>query len=62
MIGTIWGREPVAILAVVQAGIALGMAYGLNVTPEQMALILTFTGAVLALITRSQVTAPKNLP
>ena len=53
--GTLWGREPVAILAVIQAGIALGMAYGLSVTPEQMALMLTFTGAVLALITRSQV-------
>lgn len=49
-------REPVAILFVVQTGIALAIGFGLEITNEQMALILTFTGAVLTLITRQQVT------
>lgn len=49
-------REPVAIMFVVQTGIALAMGFGLDLTTEQMGLILTFTGAVLTLITRQQVT------
>jgi hypothetical protein len=49
-------REPVAILFVVQTGIALAMGFGLDIDSEQMALILTFTGAVLSLITRQAVT------
>lgn len=57
----LWKAEPTMILAVVQAGLALGMAFGLHITVQQMALILTFTGAVLALINRSQVTSPGTL-
>lgn len=49
-------REPVAIMFVIQTGIALAMGFGLNIDTEQMALILTFTGAVLGLITRQVVT------
>jgi hypothetical protein len=56
-----WKAEPTLILAVVQAGLALGMAFGLNITAQQMALILTFTGALLALINRSVVTSPATL-
>jgi len=58
---SIWKSEPTLILAVVQAGIALGIGFGLHVSTEQMALILTFTGAVLALINRGQVTSPATL-
>lgn len=57
----LWNAEPTLILAVVQAGLALGMAFGLNISAQQMALILTFSGAVLALVNRSQVTSPQTL-
>lgn len=49
-------REPVAIQAVIQAGLGMAMGFGLNMTTEQMGLVLMFTAAMLALITRQQVT------
>lgn len=52
---TIFGREPVAILAAVNAGLALGVGFGMNVTSEQQALIAAAVSAVLALAARSQV-------
>jgi hypothetical protein len=51
-----FGREPAVILGLVGAVIALGVGFGLNVTPEQTGLILAATSAVLAFVTRSQVT------
>ena len=51
-----FNREPVMIMAAVQAGLALAMGFGLSITLEQMGLILGFSAAVLALITRQQVT------
>ncbi len=56
-----WQTEPTLILAVVQAGLALGMGFGLNISAQQMALILTFTGTVLAVVNRSVVTSPAAL-
>lgn len=49
-------REPALIMGVVQAAIALAMGFGFDISLEQMGLILTFTAALLALITRQQVT------
>lgn len=49
-------REPVAIMFVIQTGLALAMGFGLDWTSEQMALVLTFSGAVLGLLTRQVVT------
>ena len=57
----IWKSEPSMILAVVSAGLALGMGFGLNISPEQMGLIMAFAAAILGLITRSQVTSPASL-
>ena len=54
--GTLWGREPALIIAAIQALLALGVGFGLRVTPEQMALILAAAAAVLGVITRQQVT------
>jgi hypothetical protein len=54
-----WERilnEPVIVASVVQSGLALGMAFGLHLTPEQIASILAFTGTVLALLARAAVT------
>ena len=58
--GMLWAREPTLVLAVVQAALALGIGFGLRVTPEQMALVMAFTAAVLGLITRSQVSPARN--
>ena len=55
----LWNREPAMILAVVQAGLALGMGFGLRVTVEQMALVMAFTSALLGVLTRSQVSPAK---
>jgi hypothetical protein len=49
-------REPVLIQEVIHAGVALGVAFGLNFTGEQVALIMVFTAAVLGAITRQRVT------
>ena len=53
--GTIWGREPAMVLALVQAVLALVVAFGLNLAPDQIGAILAVTAVVLGLITRSKV-------
>jgi hypothetical protein len=49
-------KEPVAIVAVIRAALALAIGFGFELSPEQMALIITFVEVVLALFTRQQVT------
>jgi hypothetical protein len=49
-------NEPVVITSLIQSGIALGIAFGLTVTPEQLAAIMAFTGTVLAFLARALVT------
>jgi hypothetical protein len=51
----IWGREPVLILGLVNALIALAVGFGVNVTPEQFSLIMVATTAILSFIARQQV-------
>lgn len=60
--GTLWNREPVMFLAVLQAAVALAMAFGLKLSATEIGAIMAFTAAVLGLITRSQVVpvAPKQ--
>ena len=41
--GTIWGREPAVVLAVVQAVIALVVAFGLSLALDQIGAILAVT-------------------
>ena len=53
--GTIWGREPTMVLALIQAIIVLAVTFGLRLTPEQTGAILTLSAVVLGLITRSRV-------
>jgi LysM repeat protein len=53
--GTIFGREPAMVLALVQAVIALVVAFGLNLAPDQIGAILAVTAVILGLITRSRV-------
>ena len=54
--GTIFGREPAVVLGLVQAGIALLLAFGLNLTNIQVGAIIAFTAVLFAVITRSKVT------
>jgi hypothetical protein len=48
--------EPAVVAGIVQAVLALVVAFGLDLTTEQVAAILGVTAAVLALVVRSQVT------
>lgn len=52
----IWKREPALFYGVVNAVIALALSFGLDLKPDQIGAILAVTSAVLALITRTQVT------
>lgn len=49
-------REPALISGVVQATLALVVAFGLDLTADQVATILAVTAALLALVTRALVT------
>ena len=50
--GTVFGREPVAIAAFVAILINLAISFGLNLTPDQVTLINALVIAGLALIVR----------
>lgn len=50
-----FNREPAVILGLVGAAIALGVGFGLPVTPAQTGLIMGFVSAVLAVWVRSKV-------
>ena len=52
---SLWNREPAAILAALQAIIAVAVSFGLDLSAEQVGGILAATAAVLGLITRSKV-------
>lgn len=57
MLSKIWNAEPIVIIGAIQALIAVGVGFGLNLTSEQTALILGAVSAVLALFGRTQVYA-----
>lgn len=52
----IWKREPALFYGLVNTILALVLAFGVDLTTEQTGAILAVTSALLALITRSQVT------
>ena len=57
---TILGREPVAIAGTVAIALNLALAFGLNWSAEQVALVNALVVSVLSLIVRRNVTAPAN--
>ena len=50
-----FGREPVLVLAVVQAVIGLLVAFGLDLSGVQQAAVMAVAAAVLGFIARSRV-------
>lgn len=52
----IWNREPALIAGVVQAVLALLLAFGVDLTQEQVGAILAVTAALLAVVVRQRVT------
>jgi hypothetical protein len=48
----IMSREPVMALAVLEAGLALGIGFGLALSGEQVALILAFVAALFGFAQR----------
>ncbi len=57
----LWNAEPVAIVALINAVLALVMAFGVTVTPAQTAAVLGVVNALLAILVRSRVTSPQTL-
>lgn len=52
----IWGREPAMVIALVESLLLLAMAFGFDLTAEQMGAIMAPVAILLGLITRSRVT------
>jgi hypothetical protein len=55
-----FGREPAMILGAIQALLALGLSFGLHLTPGQFGGIMAAAAAILSLVVRQQVTPAKN--
>ena len=60
-LSNLWGREPALVLGLIQAAIVLFMAFGLDLSTEQVGAIMAFVNILLAVITRSQVTPVEKL-
>lgn len=61
MLRRLFAAEPVLIVAVVQAGLALVAAFGLDLSAEQIAALVGFFSAALALVVRQVVTSPATV-
>jgi hypothetical protein len=57
-----WQREPVLVIALVEAILGLALAFGIDVSEEQMGAILVAVNAGLALLARSQVSPSAYQP
>lgn len=57
----IFKREPALIIGLVQAIIALAVAFGFELSSEQVGAVLALTAAGLAVVTRQSVYAPATV-
>lgn len=57
----LWNTEPTMILAVIQAGMAMAMGFGLHLTTEQMGLTMAFLAALIGMVNRGQVHSPSTV-
>jgi hypothetical protein len=53
--GRVWGRRPVLYAALVRSGIAVLVAFGVEITAEQLAALMLFVETALAMVTNSYV-------
>lgn len=53
--------EPAVFVGALQAAIVLAVAFGLDVTPEQVAAVTAFAAAVFALFLRQTVASPATI-
>lgn len=56
--GSIWGREPAALLFLANAVIVAVVAFGFDLTQDQIGAVLLVVTAVLGVITRASVVSP----
>ena len=56
-----WQREPVMFMAIVQSGLAVMTAFGLELDAKEIGAIMAFSAAVFGFVARSQVT-PDSKP
>ena len=61
-LSTLYGRQPVMVLAVLQAGLAMLVGFGFHLTGDQVSLIMAFSAALVGLLTATQVTPMATLP
>ena len=59
---TLWGREPVLILSLVEAAIALVSAFFTPLDPAQIGVLMAFSAALIGVLARQQVTPVAKLP
>lgn len=59
---TLWGREPVLILSLIEAAIALVSAFFTPLDPAQIGVLMAFAAAVIGVLARQQVTPVAKLP
>jgi len=55
-----WDREPAAFVALVSSAIALGTAFGLQLSGEQVGAIMAFITVVAGFVTRAKVSPVDN--
>ena len=55
-----FGKEPAVVLGALQATLALGLSFGLTLTPAQIGAIMAAAAAILSLVVRQQVTPVKS--
>ncbi len=56
----IFGREPVLVLAAINAVVALGVSFGLGLSADQTGAISAATAAILGFVARRKVTPDGN--
>jgi uncharacterized membrane protein YphA (DoxX/SURF4 family) len=54
-------EEPVAVMAIIEAALAVTVVFGLALTTAQVAAVLGLAGAILTFIARQQVTPTVKL-
>ena len=59
--GTIFGRQPVLIMTAIQLAIIAACSFGLNLTGQQVGLLILFSAALLGILANTLVT-PVAMP